>query len=148
MHHFCNRNVPVCTFLLQNGALWDTYLMHCGDLWEGSILRQAIIQRSDANELTHQIWANWASDCTWDTVHDHYNLLQYTMIFHTSLQWLKQNIYQSLNLLKTSGLHGRAVGCLLWGFWNETDCIITALHCILINIAAIGSVFSGLALNW
>ena len=27
---FCNRNVHVCTFLLQNGALWDIYLMHCG----------------------------------------------------------------------------------------------------------------------
>ena len=25
---FCNRNV--CTFLLQNGALWDIFLMHCG----------------------------------------------------------------------------------------------------------------------
>ena len=27
---FCNRNVHVCTFLLQNSALWYIYLMHCG----------------------------------------------------------------------------------------------------------------------
>ena len=27
---FCNRNVHVCTFLFQNGALWDNWLMHCG----------------------------------------------------------------------------------------------------------------------
>ena len=27
---FCNRNVHMCTFLLQNGALCDIYLMHCG----------------------------------------------------------------------------------------------------------------------
>ena len=27
---FCNRNVHVCTFLLQNGALWDIHLMHHG----------------------------------------------------------------------------------------------------------------------
>ena len=26
----CNRNVHVCTFLLQNGALWYIFLMHCG----------------------------------------------------------------------------------------------------------------------
>ena len=26
---FCNRNVHMCTFLLQNGALWDICLMHC-----------------------------------------------------------------------------------------------------------------------
>ena len=25
----CNRNVHMCTFLLQNGALWDICLMHC-----------------------------------------------------------------------------------------------------------------------
>ena len=27
---FCNRNVHVCTFLLQKGAFWDIYRMHCG----------------------------------------------------------------------------------------------------------------------
>ena len=27
---FSNRSVYVCRFLLQNGAFWDTYLMHCG----------------------------------------------------------------------------------------------------------------------
>ena len=27
---FCNRNVHMCTFLLQNGALWDICLLHCG----------------------------------------------------------------------------------------------------------------------
>ena len=27
---FCNRNVHVCAFLLQNGALWDICLVHCG----------------------------------------------------------------------------------------------------------------------
>ena len=30
---FCNRNVHMCTFLLQNGALWDICLMHCG-IWD------------------------------------------------------------------------------------------------------------------
>ena len=31
-HHapYCDRNVHVCTFLSQNGALWDICLMHCG----------------------------------------------------------------------------------------------------------------------
>ena len=27
---FCNRNVHMCTFLLQKGALWDMGLVHCG----------------------------------------------------------------------------------------------------------------------
>ena len=27
---FYNRNVHKCTFLLQNGALWDMWLVHCG----------------------------------------------------------------------------------------------------------------------
>ena len=31
-HHapFCNRNVHTCTFLLQNSALWEIGLVHCG----------------------------------------------------------------------------------------------------------------------
>ena len=29
---FCNRNVHTCTFLLQNGALWDMGLVNCG-IW-------------------------------------------------------------------------------------------------------------------
>ena len=33
----CNRNVHTCTFLLQNGALWDMGLMHCGIYATGSI---------------------------------------------------------------------------------------------------------------
>ena len=27
---FCYRNVHTLNFLLQNGALWDTELVHCG----------------------------------------------------------------------------------------------------------------------
>ena len=30
MHHFVTEMSHVCTFLLQNGALWDICLMHCG----------------------------------------------------------------------------------------------------------------------
>ena len=30
---FCNRDVHTCAFLLQNGALWDMGLAHCG-IWQ------------------------------------------------------------------------------------------------------------------
>ena len=30
MHTFGNKCAQACTFLSQNGALWDIYLMHCG----------------------------------------------------------------------------------------------------------------------
>ena len=32
---FCNRNVHMCTFLLQNGALWGMGLVHCGNCATG-----------------------------------------------------------------------------------------------------------------
>ena len=34
---FCNRNVHTCTFLLQNDALWDMGLLHCG-IWDWCIM--------------------------------------------------------------------------------------------------------------
>ena len=30
MNHFVTEYANMCTFLLQNGALWDICLMHCG----------------------------------------------------------------------------------------------------------------------
>ena len=34
----CNRNVHTCTFLLQNGALWDMGLVYCGICVTGLLL--------------------------------------------------------------------------------------------------------------
>ena len=42
---FCNRNVHVCTFLLQNSALWDICQMHCGIYEIGLISNELILQR-------------------------------------------------------------------------------------------------------
>ena len=41
---FCNRNVHVCTFLLQNGALWDMGPVHCGICATGLIDRRDKLQ--------------------------------------------------------------------------------------------------------
>ena len=50
------------------------------------------------------------------------------MILHTPLQWLRQNIHQCFSPQNS----GRAMGCLLWGFWKKIDPLIMALHCIII----------------
>ena len=47
------------------------------------------------------------------------------MILHTSTKWLRQNINQGLKSQKTPH-NGRAMGCLLWGFWKNKQCVITA----------------------
>ena len=52
----------------------------------------------------------------------HYNVVQYNMILHISLQWLRQNTNQSLNAQNTpyiSRPHEWAIGCLLWGIWRK-----------------------------
>ena len=41
MHHFSEKCAHVCTFLLQNGALWDVCQMHCG-ICEMSLFPDAI----------------------------------------------------------------------------------------------------------
>ena len=46
-----------------------------------------------------------------------YNAVQYIMISHTAKRWQQQNILQIMNWKKTP--HGRAMGCLLWGFWRK-----------------------------
>ena len=52
------------------------------------------------------------------TVECYHNGVKYKTILHTSLQWLRQNIYQNFNLQTTpiSRPSGRAIGCLLWRF--------------------------------
>ena len=57
---FCNRNVHVCTFLLQNGALWDISVMHCG-ICEMGLISQKIERNTRAwivhSRNMHQIHA-------------------------------------------------------------------------------------------
>ena len=45
---FCNRNVHTCTFLLQNSALWDIGLVHCG-ICETALLGHHWITSHDLN---------------------------------------------------------------------------------------------------
>ena len=47
---FCNRNVHVCTFLLQNVALWDTCPMHCRWSLYGCLLHFEM--RQSANQFS------------------------------------------------------------------------------------------------
>ena len=63
--------------------------------------------------LTHQIFFSAHA------VMCHYSTVQYNMISHTTLQWLNQYIYQSLNSQLTSHTSPIAVRCLLWGIWKE-----------------------------
>ena len=51
-----------------------------------------------------------------------YNVVHYSMILHTSLQWLRQSINHSLNPQNTSHIarpNGQAKGCILWGFGRK-----------------------------
>ena len=60
------------------------------------------------------------------------NTVQYNMIFHTSLQWLRQNIYQSLNPQKTPHTSSLWVsyGMYFVRNWKKIDRIIPEQHCI------------------
>ena len=43
---FCNRNVHTCTFLLQNGALWDVHISANGALWDICLMHSGICKMS------------------------------------------------------------------------------------------------------
>ena len=60
-----------------------------------------------------------------DTVECCYNMVQYNMILHTSLQWLRQNINRSLNspLWMSYGMYFARI-------WEKIDHVITAPHCL------------------
>ena len=51
----------------------------------------------------------------------HYNTVQYKLIMHTPLQWLKSNINQSLSIQTHPVSHPnrRAMEWILWGFWKK-----------------------------
>ena len=55
------------------------------------------------------------------TVESHYNVVQFTMILHTTLRWQHPNVNETSN----SQQHpiprpdGQAMGCLLWGFGGK-----------------------------
>ena len=59
-----------------------------------------------------------------------YNAVQYDMLLHISLQWIRQNTNMSLNA-PISRPKVQAMGCLLWGFLEKNwPCYNgTALYC-------------------
>ena len=62
--------------------------------------------------------------------------VQYTIIFHTALKWMKQNINQTVNSQKISHISpSRAsYGMYIVRILKKIDCIITAPHCISIYL--------------
>ena len=66
-----------------------------------------------------------------NTVECRYNAVKYNMILHTSLQWLRQSIDQSLNPQN-----------IFVGIWEKIDRAITASHCMMYVL------MGGLMLMW
>ena len=66
------------------------------------------------------------------TVQCHYNLIQYAMIFHTSLKWLRQSINHSLNPQNTSHRSPcwASNGMYFVRTWEKIHHIRMAPHCI------------------
>ena len=70
-----------------------------------------------------------------NTVKWHYNVVQYNMIFHTSLLWLRQSMNQSLNPQNTSHTtpYWASYGMYFVRILEKIDQVITAPHCIYTN---------------
>ena len=68
-HHapFCNRNVHTCTFLLQNGALWDMGLLHCG-IWATGLLRSCLPIWMMLSDQWEYIWNNLQTKHIWHCI--------------------------------------------------------------------------------
>ena len=66
------------------------------------------------------------------TVERHYNVLQYNTILPTPMQWLSQNVNETLNPQKTphSSPIRASIGASFMSNLDEIDCVIIALHCI------------------
>ena len=75
----CNRNVHVCTFLLQNGALWDSCLMFCGNCEMAPMADGRVSQHPPLNPAGHQCaililnlysecWRLNKHGCSWQTI--------------------------------------------------------------------------------
>ena len=78
--------------------------------------------------------------CKWisticNTLRCHYNVIQYSIILHPSLQWLRQIINQNLNTQKTSHILPSRVsyGVSFEMIFEKTVHVITALYCILMS---------------
>ena len=57
---FCNRNIHVCTFLLQNGALWDIRPSHCR-ICEMGLLKKRKRKKAKEKRKKNQIfWQNYS----------------------------------------------------------------------------------------
>ena len=69
------------------------------------------------------------------TVECRYNVVQYTMVFHISLQEVRQNINQRLNPQKTSHSSpwGVSYGLSLVNVLEKIDGVIMALHCTKVS---------------
>ena len=71
-----------------------------------------------------------------NTVKCHYNVVQYNMMLHASLQWIMRNINQSwntqkpLHILTYRGSYEVSFGRIL----EKIDHVITAPHCTLVKI--------------
>ena len=88
-----------------------------------------------------------------NTVECHYDTVQYNMILHISLEWLRQNTNQNLNTQNTP--HTSPMGCLLSGIWRKlTALYITAPHCMfsqareLPTIHLVAVVNPGIPMEW
>ena len=66
------------------------------------------------------------------TVECGYNVVQYNMVLHTSLQEVRQNINQWLNPQMTS--HTPPYGMSFVNILEKIDCVIPRLQCIFKNI--------------
>ena len=78
----------------------------------------AVVIRDNIQSLFNKV--NFVQN-THNTVQSRYNMVQHNMILFTALQWLGQNLIK-VWIKKRHHIphpHGRAMGCLLWGFGRK-----------------------------
>ena len=69
---------------------------------------------------------------SWSLVECHYNVVQFIMIFHMTLRWQQQDVYQTWTSQQTPHTSPSRVsyGESIVRIWGKTDCVITAPYCI------------------
>ena len=77
----------------------------------------------------------------------HYNAVQHCRIFHTALQWLRQNIYhETMKTTPYLTLRGKLWGVFV-GMLEKIDCDITSQHCTS-YASTLTFLFQSVGLQW
>ena len=101
---FCDRNVHMCAHLLQNGALWDICLVHCG-ICEIGLLHVPALDTSFWHNIPELIYMDtFPANATPIVNHLHYGVIYVTDLnYETTNTFLGWRLLNFRSLISASG---------------------------------------------